>query len=96
MSDEAQAQFRKLEKVTLITGALNRLWHRDSVDRMHEWLCRGSSKSLRKFHKQIFPDYAHQDLLWGEHASSKVYPAIAAGLRRDQTPGPSSEIASAD
>ena len=88
--------FESLEKVTLITGALNRLWHRDSIDLMHEWLCRGSSKSLRTFHKQIFPDYAHQDLLWGEHASSKVFPTIAAGLRRDQTPGPSSEIASAD
>ena len=42
-------------KVTLVTGARNRLWHRDSIDRMHEWLCRGSSLGLPTSASTSFP-----------------------------------------
>jgi hypothetical protein len=97
VSDVARRRFRTLEKVTLITGALNRLWHRDSIDRMHEWLSRGSSRSLQTFRKHIFTNYGHQDLLWGTDSERDVYPEIAAGLREPTAaPGPSSKIASAD
>jgi hypothetical protein len=81
LSEEAREKFRRLSKVTLITGALNRLWHRDSIDLMHEWLCRGTADSLRKFQKHIFPTYAHQDLLWGTDSKDQVFPRIAEGLQ---------------
>jgi pimeloyl-ACP methyl ester carboxylesterase len=80
VSDAARARFRKL-KVTLVTGALNRLWHRDSIDRMHEWLCRGSSRDLHKIRKHVFPDYAHQDLWWADDSPKEIYPNVFAALR---------------
>jgi cholesterol oxidase len=80
VSDAAREQFRKLEKVTLITGALNRLWHRDSIDRMFEWLTRGKAGYLPQFQKHILPEYGHQDLLWGRHSSTEVFCKIKDGL----------------
>ena len=77
---KARNRFIELTNVTLITGALNRLWHRDSIDRMHEWLCRGHSTALRKIRKHVLPRYAHQDLLWGKESPSDVYPLIGEGL----------------
>jgi cholesterol oxidase len=80
VSDEARERFRRLSKVTLITGALNRLWHRDSIDLMHEWLTRGNPQYLQKFTKNIFPTYGHQDLLWGKNSATEVYPIVCSGL----------------
>jgi cholesterol oxidase len=80
LSREAHDKFRSFTRVTLITGALNRLWHRNSIDLMHEWLCRSTPDHLRRFQKHVIPDYAHQDLLWGEHANADVFPKIRAGL----------------
>jgi pimeloyl-ACP methyl ester carboxylesterase len=80
VSDEALERFRRLEKVTLITGALNRLWHRDSIDRMYEWLTRGSAAHLSRFHKRVLPTYGHQDLLWGTRSAADVLPEIRKGL----------------
>jgi pimeloyl-ACP methyl ester carboxylesterase len=77
---EARARFIDLTKVTLITGESNRLWHRDSIDRMYEWLCRGDSKALHKIKKHVLPNYAHQDLLWGTNSKDEVYPKIGEGL----------------
>jgi hypothetical protein len=64
--------------ITLITGAQNQLWHRDSIDLMYEWLlghCPGCTVT-----KHVFPELAHQDLLWGTTAKAVVYGKIAAGL----------------
>ena len=80
VSDETRTRFRALTSVTLITGESNRLWHRDSIDRMHEWLCRGDSAALRKMTKHVLPNYAHQDLLWGPTSKDDVYPKIGEGL----------------
>ena len=80
LSRAAHDNFRRLSKVTLITGALDRLWHRNSVDLMHEWLCRGTPEHLRKFRKHVFADYAHQDLLWGEQSEERIFPKIKEGL----------------
>ena len=80
VSDTARARFREL-KVTLVTGALNRLWHRDSIDRMHEWLCRGSSRGLSRIQKHVFPDFAHQDLWWATDSPTKIYPTVIEALR---------------
>lgn len=76
----ARERFRSLDKVTLIGGALDRLWHRDSLDRMYEWLCHGSSAHFGKFRKRILPDYAHQDLLWGTNAVQDVFPEVLSGV----------------
>ena len=80
LSRTARDNFRSLSKVTLITGSLDRLWHRNSVDLMHEWLCRGTPDHLQKFKKHVVPDYAHQDLLWGEQSEERIFPKIKAGL----------------
>ena len=37
----ARARYHKCDKITLITGYWNRVWHRDSIDRMYEWLTSG-------------------------------------------------------
>jgi hypothetical protein len=75
--------------VTLITGAENHLWHRDSIDLTYEWLRnRASSRRERDRHrKHVLADYGHLDLFWSEDARADVYPLIeqAAG----QSPSPS-------
>jgi hypothetical protein len=65
--------------VTLVTGAQNALWHRESVDRMHEWL---RSNGRRDSVKHVLPAFAHQDLLWGTKAAGEVFPLIRDGLLR--------------
>jgi cholesterol oxidase len=70
------------KRITLITGAENRLWHRDSIDLMYEWLRNEATPSELggTAVKHVLPGYAHQDLLWGARAERDVYPLIAAGL----------------
>ncbi len=80
VSSEAQGRFRSLSRLTLITGALNRLWHRDSIDRMYEWLRRGSPEGSDKIEKHVIPGYGHQDLLWGTNAPKDVFCRIKKGL----------------
>jgi pimeloyl-ACP methyl ester carboxylesterase len=63
--------------VTLITGERNMLWHRESIDRMYEWM---RSNEKRDCVKHVFPGYAHQDLLWGLDAPKTVFPVIGRGL----------------
>jgi len=77
--EKALTGFEQLEGVTLISGGLNRLWHRDSIDRMADWLRR--SKGIRgKLRKKVFLDYGHQDLFWGRNAAEDVFPFIIEGL----------------
>jgi cholesterol oxidase len=68
--------------VALIGGAQNRLWHRDSVDLMYEWLRSNAPPAARKssIRKHILTDYAHLDLLWGPRAREDVYPLIKDSL----------------
>jgi cholesterol oxidase len=80
VSDEARDRFRALEKVTLITGDLNRLWHRNSIDLMHEWLTRGEATHRATFQKHVLRGYGHQDLLWGKSSRQDVFPKIVDGL----------------
>jgi hypothetical protein len=83
VSDTARDHFKVLDKVTLITGELNRLWHRNSVDLMYEWLCRGEPEFAKRVEKKVFADFGHQDLLWGNDADTCIFPTIASGLRVD-------------
>jgi hypothetical protein len=70
-------------RITLITGDLNSLWHRDSIDTMYEWLRRGRrDEQPRSLHKHVVPDFGHQDLYWAEDAPQLVFPKILEGLRR--------------
>ncbi len=77
----ARDRFKKLESITLMTGAHNQLWHRDSIDRMYEWLLRRPPRN-RVVRKEILPAYEHQDMLWGLDAPATVFPVIKAGLPR--------------
>jgi pimeloyl-ACP methyl ester carboxylesterase len=80
VSDAARERFKRLTKVTLITGALNRLWHRDSIDRMYEWLRRGQLRDSDQILKHVIPGYGHQDLLWGKCSPKDVFPKILKAL----------------
>ena len=71
--------------VTLITGNENQVWHRDSIDRMYEWLLRVLEPGAhRRVHKHVLPRYGHQDLYWSVNAEEDVYKKIDAGLRPDK------------
>jgi len=59
--------------LTLLTGAGNPLWHRDSVDRMGEWLRRQPTQSVTK---HVLDGYGHQDLWWGRHSARDVFPLV--------------------
>jgi pimeloyl-ACP methyl ester carboxylesterase len=72
----ALERFRDLPSVFLVTGARNQLWHRDSIDRMYEWLTQGAAGKSPKFRKKVFADYGHQDLLWGRFAKKEVFPVL--------------------
>jgi len=70
-------------RITLITGDLNSLWHRDSIDTMYEWLRRGRrAEQPLSLQKHVVPDFGHQDLYWGVDAPWLVFPKILEGLRR--------------
>jgi pimeloyl-ACP methyl ester carboxylesterase len=74
------AAFKDLA-VTLITGNLNSLWHRDSIDTMYEWLGRGRKRDQpRKLQKYVLNGFGHQDLYWGSDAPKQVFPLIREGL----------------
>ena len=71
--------FHEFNSIILITGNENRLWHRNSVDMMYEWLQRDFiskkqgqtvTKSIKKY---VISDYGHQDLLWGEDAHNDIF-----------------------
>ncbi|HVW28776.1 MAG TPA: hypothetical protein VHC69_25595 [Polyangiaceae bacterium] len=78
--DLVPAHFRD-KRITLITGAQNRLWHRESMDLMYEWLRNIDHRApSSRFAKRVFPTFAHQDLYWRREEGDPVYAAIAAGL----------------
>jgi hypothetical protein len=71
----------KTKRVTLLTGAENQLWHRDSIDRMHEWLLAHACFRREPRHqKHVLRDYAHLDLFLGAEAQTEVYPLIEAAF----------------
>jgi cholesterol oxidase len=82
IAPQAWTRFDALEAVTLITGAENQLWHRDSIDRMYEWLVGRSAGQQRhcRVRKHVLAGYGHQDLLWGAAAHKHVFPRILMGL----------------
>ena len=70
IADTARDNFCTLSSLGLLTGTENRLWHRESIDQMYEWLLRGRGWAKRKrFTKRVVSNYAHQDLLWCARAA---------------------------
>lgn len=65
-------------RLTLITGNENQLWHRDSIDRMYEWLANHFGSQHAE--KHVLKRFAHQDLLWSSLAPTQVFPLILRGL----------------
>ncbi len=72
--------FDRLDRLALVSGGLNRLWHRDCIDRMAEWLARNPKRRRHAWKKHVFIDYGHQDLLWGKCAATDIFPTILSGL----------------
>jgi cholesterol oxidase len=62
-------------EITLLTGAGNPLWHRDSIDRMWEWLRR--QQPAKKF---VLDGYGHQDLWWGRNSAADVFPLVSMAV----------------
>ena len=87
LGQKAREQFAALDRITLITGAKNRLWQRDSIDRMYEWLRRPARAEDKQVVKHVLRGYGHQDLLWGKNSKEDVYKKIASRLTKD-TPAP--------
>lgn len=83
LGTDARDRFAALDRITLITGAKNRLWQRDSIDRMYEWLRRPARGENKQVVKHVLRSYGHQDLLWGKKSKEDVYEKIASRLTRD-------------
>jgi len=79
VDEEARQKFAG-RRVTLITGNENQVWHRNSMDLMHEWLGNGAALPDLELRKHVLRDYGHQDLYWSTNAPRDVYPLIAQGL----------------
>lgn len=77
----AHARFCGLGRLLLLTGERNSLWHRRSIDRMHDWLVRGPGCRALPVSLRVLRGYGHQDLLWGRAARQDVFPSIEATLR---------------
>ncbi|HEY6555695.1 MAG TPA: hypothetical protein VI072_00420, partial [Polyangiaceae bacterium] len=57
----------------------NQLWHRDSIDRMYDWLRRDPRVRVTK---RVFERYGHQDLWWSPRSAEPggVYDYVASHL----------------
>jgi cholesterol oxidase len=73
----SRAGYDALDRVTLISGTENEIWHPESVHRMHDWL---GQSARRNSVKHVLTSYGHQDLLWGRNAPRDVFPLIMQGL----------------
>jgi len=65
----APERFRNIQ-VTLLTGARNRVWHRDGMDLMYEWLQRGAPGG--DYRRVVLQSGGHQDLFWGAPYRTEV------------------------
>jgi hypothetical protein len=69
-------RFIPFDRITLLTGAQNPLWHRDSVDKMGEWL----GRFRREVPKHVFDGFGHQDLWWGRRSAEVVFPFVQRAI----------------
>ena len=66
----------RMYPTVLLTGARNALWHRDAIDRMEAFLRRADGPKAASLYKKVLPEFAHQDLIWGQFAPQKVFPLL--------------------
>jgi hypothetical protein len=73
-------RFSRLE-LTLITGNENQLWHRESIDIMHDWLQRPLDPKPRVT-KFVESGFGHQDLFWCEETArrKRMYDRFVSAL----------------
>jgi hypothetical protein len=74
----AAARFEDVD-LTLIAPNEGQVWHRESIDRMYEWILRHHPGTPRA-RKQVFDRFGHIDLWWGSKAREIVYPYILKQL----------------
>ena len=75
-TDLNPAPFRDVH-VTLVAAADNGVWHRDALDRMHDWLRRFP---YVRSDKHVVPGCNIQELFWGAKTRATTYPMFAEGL----------------
>lgn len=72
--------FRGVE-ITLVAAGANRVWHRDSIDLMYDWLLNDDPAARRgRVQKLVFPGYDLQELFWGRDAAREVYGPLTRAL----------------
>lgn len=84
--DEALRTKLTRRPLTLITGNENQLWHRESIDLMHDWLQRPLSPRPVVV-KHVANGFGHQDLFWCEEPARRE--RMYARLWRALDPAPS-------
>jgi pimeloyl-ACP methyl ester carboxylesterase len=67
--------------LTLFSAARNRVWHRDGMDLMYEWLLREARGGCGRFAKHVFPDYGLQEIFWAKNAPHEAYPVLEQALQ---------------
>ena len=79
------APFVEGRSTTMITGHENQVWHRESIDRMNEWLVNRVPLAARaRIRKHVLRRYGHQDLLWSERGPADVFHLIETGLTAER------------
>jgi pimeloyl-ACP methyl ester carboxylesterase len=64
--------------ITLLTTAQNRVWHRDAMDLMYDWLMAEARPT--RVSKAVFPTHGLQELFWAKNAREETYPTIERAL----------------
>jgi hypothetical protein len=87
---DLRPKYFKNKRVTVMAGADDRLWHRDSMDLMYEWLRNEACepKERTRHRKHVLTHYGHLDLFWSPDAERDVYPLLDRALTQAAAPSP--------
>ncbi len=67
----------RAHRITLVAAGDDGVWHRDSIDLMHEWLLR---TPRARCEKHVVPGYNIQELFWAKDAPRVTYGLFSEGL----------------
>jgi hypothetical protein len=72
------------KRVTVFAGSDDRLWHRDSMDLMYEWLRNEATpaRERERHRKHVLPFFGHLDLFWSPDAPAQVFPLMEAAIKQ--------------
>lgn len=82
LRDFLRPEYFRNKRVTLINAAQNRVWHRDALDLMYEWLRNNGCQAT----KHVMLDYNIMELVWGARVHDEVFEKVAMGLRERASP----------